>query len=42
MNLHLKVLYEPIPVKALIPRSLGTRSRRINPWIPADEPEATI
>jgi site-specific DNA-cytosine methylase len=34
--------YRPIPVKALIPRSLGTRSQRINPWIPADEPAATI
>lgn len=30
------------PCKALIPRSLGTRSQRINPWIPADEPAATI
>jgi site-specific DNA-cytosine methylase len=42
MNLHPQPLYEPIPVKALIPKSLGTRSQRINPWIPADEPAATI
>jgi hypothetical protein len=42
MNLHPEPLYEPIPVKALITRSLGTRSQRINPWIPADEPAATI
>jgi hypothetical protein len=42
MKLHPEPLYEPIPVKALFPRSLGTRSQRINPWIPADEPAATI
>ncbi len=42
MNLHPEPLYEPIPVKALVPKSLGTRSQRINPWIPADEPAATI
>jgi site-specific DNA-cytosine methylase len=42
MNLHPSPLYQPIPVKAVIPRSLGTRSQRINPWIPADEPAATI
>jgi site-specific DNA-cytosine methylase len=42
MNLHPDPLYEPIPVKAVIPRSLGTRSQRINPWIPADKPAATI
>jgi site-specific DNA-cytosine methylase len=42
MNLHPSPEYQPIPVKAVIPRSLGTRSRRINPWIPADEPAATI
>jgi hypothetical protein len=42
MNLHPLPLYQPIPVKAVIPRSLGTRSQRINPWIPADEPAATI
>jgi site-specific DNA-cytosine methylase len=42
MNLHPGPLYQPIPVKAVIPRSLGTRSQRINPWIPADEPAATI
>ncbi len=34
--------YKPIAVRAVIPRSLGTRSQRINPWIPADEPAATI
>jgi site-specific DNA-cytosine methylase len=42
MNLHPDPLYQPIPVKAVIPHSLGTRSQRINPWIPADEPAATI
>jgi site-specific DNA-cytosine methylase len=42
MNLHPEPLYEPIPVKALIPKSLGTRSQRINPWILADEPAAKI
>jgi site-specific DNA-cytosine methylase len=42
MNLHPDPIYQPIPVKAVIPRSLGTRSQRINPWIPADEPAATI
>ena len=42
MKLHPDPLYQPIPVKAVIPRSLGTRSQRINPWIPADEPAATI
>jgi site-specific DNA-cytosine methylase len=42
MNLHPQPLCEPIPVKALIPRSLGTRSQRINPWITANEPAATI
>jgi site-specific DNA-cytosine methylase len=42
MNLHPDPLYQPIPVKAVIPRSLGTRSQRINPWIPADKPAATI
>jgi site-specific DNA-cytosine methylase len=42
MKLHPDPIYQPIPVKALIPKSLGTRSQRINPWIPADEPAATI
>jgi site-specific DNA-cytosine methylase len=42
LNLHPSPLYQPIPVKAVIPRSLGTRSQQINPWIPADEPAATI
>ena len=42
MNLHPDPLFAPIPVKAVIPRSLGTRSQRINPWIPADQPAATI
>jgi site-specific DNA-cytosine methylase len=42
MILHPDPLFEPIPVKAVIPRSLGTRSQRINPWIPADQPAATI
>ena len=42
MNLHPGPLYQPIPVKAVIPRSLGMRSQRINPWIPADKPAVTI
>jgi len=42
MTLHPDPEYQPIPVKAVIPRSLATRSQRINPWIPADEPAATI
>ena len=42
MTLHPDPEYQPIPVKSVIPRSLGTRSQRINPWIPADEPAATI
>jgi site-specific DNA-cytosine methylase len=42
MSLHPDPLYQPIPVKAVIPKSLGTRSQRINPWIPADKPAATI
>ena len=36
MNLHSNPLYRPIPVKAVIPESLATRSQRIDPWIPAD------
>ena len=42
MSLHPPPQHEPIPVKAVIPRSLGTRSQRINPWIPSDEPAATV
>ena len=42
MNLHPDPLYRPIPVKTVIPRSLGTRSQPINPWIPSNEPAATI
>jgi site-specific DNA-cytosine methylase len=42
VNLHPDPLYHPIPVKNVIPGSLGTRSQRINPWIPAEEPAATI
>ena len=42
MDLHPDPLFRPIPVKAVIPHSLGTRSQRINPWIPADQPAATI
>lgn len=42
MSLHPNPLYQPIPVKAVILRALGTRSQRINPWIPAAEPAATI
>jgi len=42
MNLHPDPANRPIPVKAVIPDSLGTRSQRINPWIPSDRPAATI
>jgi site-specific DNA-cytosine methylase len=42
MNLHPDPVFEPIPVKAVIPLSLGTRSQRINPWIPSDKPAATV
>ena len=42
MTLHPDPEYRPIPVKAVIPRSRGTRSQRINPRIPADQPAATI
>ena len=42
MTFHPEPEYQPIPVKAVVPRSLGTRSQRINPWIPADQPAATI
>jgi hypothetical protein len=40
--LHPSPRYQAIPVKDVIPRSHGTRSQKINPWIPADEPTATI
>ena len=42
LNLYPKPLYRPIPVKAVIPRSIATRSQRINPWISADQPAATL
>jgi hypothetical protein len=42
LNLHPGPLYRPIPVRAVIPKSLGTSPERINPWIPADGPAATI
>ena len=42
MTLHPDPEYQPIPVKAIIPRWLGTRSQRINPWIPSSQPAATI
>jgi site-specific DNA-cytosine methylase len=42
IRLHPDPFYSPIPVKAIIPTSVGTRSQRINPWIPAHEPAATI
>lgn len=42
MTLHPDPEYQPIPVRAIIPQSLGTRSQRINPWIPSEEPAATI
>ena len=42
MTLHPDPEYRPIPVKAVIPRSRGARSQRINPRIPADQPAAII
>lgn len=42
MKIHPDPLYQPIPVKNVIPKSLGTRSQRINPWIPVNEQAATI
>jgi hypothetical protein len=42
MNLHPNPLYQSITVKALIPRSLGTRSQQISRWIPSDRPAATV
>jgi site-specific DNA-cytosine methylase len=42
MSLHPDPLYQPIPVKAIIPESLGTRSQRINPWIALEKPAATV
>jgi len=42
LNLHPDPEHSPIPVKAIIPESLSTRSQRINPWIPADRPAATV
>lgn len=42
MNLHPGPLCRPIPVKDVIPRSLGSRSQRINPWISTDQPAATV
>lgn len=42
MNLHPDPAHMPIPVKAIIPLSLGTRSQRINPWIASDKPAATV
>ena len=42
ISLHPDPLFQPIPVKAVIPKSLGTRSQRVNPWIGADRPAATI
>ena len=42
LNIHPEPLFQPIPVKAVIPRSIATRSQRINPWISADQPAATI
>jgi site-specific DNA-cytosine methylase len=42
VNLHPDPEWEPIPVKNVIPQSLGTRSQRINPWISSDKPAATV
>ena len=42
VNLHPDPAHMPIPVKAIIPESLGTRSQRINPWITSDKPAATV
>jgi site-specific DNA-cytosine methylase len=42
LSLHPAPETDPIPVKDVIPLSLGTRSQRINPWIPSDRPAATV
>jgi site-specific DNA-cytosine methylase len=42
LKLHPEPAFAPIPVKAVIPLSLGTRSQRINPWIPSEKPAATV
>ena len=42
MRLHPDPFYQPIPVKAVIPSALGTKSQGINPWIGSDRPAATI
>lgn len=42
MSLHPDPASEPIPVKVIIPQSLGTRSQKINPWITSDKPAATV
>ena len=40
MIIHPPPIYMHIPVRAVIPRSLGTMSQRIIPCIPADKPAA--
>ncbi len=42
MTLHPDPECRSIPVKAVIRRPLGARSQRINSWIPAEQPAATI
>jgi site-specific DNA-cytosine methylase len=34
--------FRPIAVSAVVPAAAGTRSQRVNPWIPADGAAATI
>jgi site-specific DNA-cytosine methylase len=41
-SLHPEPAFRPIPAKAVIPGSAGTRSQRIKPWIGSDRPAATI
>jgi len=42
MNLPRDPRYSPILAKQVIPESAATRSQRINPWVPAEKPAATI
>lgn len=42
MNLHPEPEFSPIAAKRAIPGLLATRSQRINPWITADAPAATV
>jgi DNA (cytosine-5)-methyltransferase 1 len=39
---HPEAQFISIPVKAIIPNAVGTRSQKINPWISADQSAVTI